>query len=297
MAKRKIVRWLIAVVLVLLTLPVVAVGASTFVSRSRQFAVNETPGQSITYETSPELVAEGHRLFVSRGCGDCHGENGAGRVLMDAMPVAVVVPSNISNLGADYSIATFERALRSGIGADNQPLVFMPAHEYQFMRDIDVAAIYEHIRTLAPVTNELPLSSIGPVGRILHVTGMMPLFPSELVVPGARRPDPAPTVEYGSALAASCTGCHGANFSGGAIPGAPIELVGIPLNLTPHETGLAGMTYEQFVAAMQRGIKRDGTVMDTTKMPWANFASLNEVETQALWAFLQQVEPREFGNR
>jgi len=96
-------------------------------------------------------------------------------------------------------------------------------------------------------------------------------------------------------LANACRGCHGATLSGGRIPGAPAEMA-IPLNITPHETGLAGWTYTDFDKLLSTGIRRNGKTLDPM-MPVTELGKFNQTERQALWAFLQTVPAKPFGER
>lgn len=55
-------------------------------------------------------------------------------------------------------------------------------------------------------------------------------------------PRPAATPQYGAYIAQLCVRCHGENFSGGPLPGAPPSLA-VPSNLTPDDSGLAAWAY------------------------------------------------------
>ena len=66
---------------------------------------------------------------------------------------------------------------------------------------------------------------------------------------------------YGAYLVRGCTGCHGDGLSGGPIPGAPPSTP-VPLNLTPHETGLAAWTYEDFDKLLTQGVRKSGKKLD-----------------------------------
>jgi hypothetical protein len=70
----------------------------------------------------------------------------------------------------------------------------------------------------------------------------------------------------------------------------------VPLNLTSHETGLKGWTYDDFKALVQSGKRKNGKPLDPF-MPVDALRNLNEVELSALWLYLQSVPPRPFGER
>ena len=148
---------------------------------------------------------------------------------------------------------------------------------------------------MPPVDNSVPPIEVGALGKILAGFGVFPMFSARTVDHDAPRPEVtvAADAEYGSFLIRSCVGCHGDELSGGAIPGAPSNLP-VPANLTPHETGTAGWSFEDFETAARTGVRPDGRTLDDF-MP--NYSGLEEVELRAIWAYLQSLEPREFGGR
>ena len=108
-------------------------------------------------------------------------------------------------------------------------------------------------------------------------------------------PPPAPTKEYGRFVARLCSGCHGEHFSGGPIPGAPSKLA-VPLNLTPDASGLAGWTYDDFEHLIQTGTRKNGKALDPL-MAVELLRNMDDTEKHALFAYLQSVPPRPFGQR
>ena len=70
----------------------------------------------------------------------------------------------------------------------------------------------------------------------------------------------------------------------------------IPLNITPHETGIAGWTYADFDKLLSTGIRKSGKTLDPM-MPVTELGKFNQTERQALWAFLQSVPAHPFGGR
>jgi mono/diheme cytochrome c family protein len=112
---------------------------------------------------------------------------------------------------------------------------------------------------------------------------------------GPRKVEPAPTKEWGEVMIQVCTGCHGPELSGGKLPGAPPEWPE-SANLTQHETGIKGWTYEDFKRATTEGKRPDGTNIDPF-MPWKAYAGMDEVDRQALWEYLKTAKPKPKGNR
>lgn len=283
---------------VLLGLMALGAGLAIADSRSRLAERRAVHDERVAVPTDAAGLAEGRRLFLSRGCADCHGEQGEGRVVMDDAPGRLVA-TNLTELPQRFDDADYVRAIRDGIAPDGRPLVFMPSNEYHGLSDADVGALVAYLKTLPPVVSSLPTMEVRPLGHLLHVAGVFPLVPAERIDPAVPReaaPTPAPTAEYGRYLAAGCTGCHGEGLSGGPIPGAPPEL-GIPANLTPHATGLLAWDEAEFTRAMRTGVRPDGTQLDPRKMPWRSLQHMNDVELAALYAYLRTVPPREAGSR
>ena len=249
-----------------------------------------------------QAVAHGRHLYVTRGCIDCHGEDGGGRLAVDAGPVGRFYGPNLTRggRGAAYDLPRFEHAVRHAVSAEGLPLRFMPSEDWAGMSDADVSALYAFLRALPPVTGAQPPSEVGLLGRALHLAGELPLLHAELIDhPAASAPkatpQAAPTAEYGRYLAAGCTGCHGPGFAGGPVPGTPPEFADAS-NLTPAADGLAGWSEADFVRAMREGRRPDGRELDAF-MPWRNFTRMSDVELAALWAYLRTVPARPLGAR
>ena len=106
---------------------------------------------------------------------------------------------------------------------------------------------------------------------------------------------PAITVEYGHYLAAGCTGCHGANFSGGKIDIDPPDWPQAA-NLTPYEPdGFVRWTEADFIAALRTQKKPDGVALSPV-MPKV-FGAMNDTELKAIWMYLRTLPPVATGQR
>jgi mono/diheme cytochrome c family protein len=256
----------------------------------------------VAVQADEETIARGRHVATIRGCVDCHGDDLAGKLFLDAQPVARLYSANLTagegGVGVSYTDADWVRAIRHGIGPNGKPLLYMPSHEFYPLSDEDTGALVAFLRSVQPVDHRLPASSVGPVGRLLFLLGKVPLVPAEMIDHRAARPaapPPGVSVEYGAYLSTGCIGCHGEQYSGGRIPGAPPSFPA-PTNLTPHETGLARWTEEDFFRALREGRRPDGSELDPF-MPWQLTREMTDDEIRAMWMYMQTLEPRAYGLR
>jgi mono/diheme cytochrome c family protein len=251
-----------------------------------------------------ESIEYGRRIAAIRGCTGCHGPDLGGSAVIETAMVAMLYATNLTRgeggVAGLYDAARWVRAIRNGVGADGRALLFMPSHEFQSMSDEDVAAVVSFIESVPPVDRTMPKTSIGPLGRVLFLTGQVQLVPAELVDHDAqpvRSVERAVTVEYGRYLAAGCAGCHGAGYSGGKIPGTPPDFLPAA-NLTPDpETGLGNWTEADLFRTLREGKRPDGTDLDGRFMPWREMAQFTDDEIRAIWLFFQSLPATAEGNR
>jgi mono/diheme cytochrome c family protein len=228
-------------------------------------------------------------------CGECHGQNFGGGPMIDDPAIGRVFGPNLTSgrgsAVASYTATDWDRAVRHGVGRSGSPTM-MPAVDFQNVSDRELSDVVAYIRSLPPVDNEVVTFDAGPVGTILVALGQIP-FSADLIAHDAAHvalpPEPVVSAEFGGHLAGVCTGCHGASLAGGPIVGG--DPAWPPArNLTPHETGLAGWSYEDFARLMREGKRPDGTDIQQPMANMVNFAvNMRETELQALWAYLQSV--------
>jgi mono/diheme cytochrome c family protein len=237
-----------------------------------------------------------HLVTALYTCTGCHGQNFGGGVMVDAFPIGSLLAPNLT-LGsgsrtADFQPRDWDRIVRHGVLRDGRPAV-MPSEDFQHMSDQELSDIVSYIRSLPPVNNTVPASTLGPLGKVLVATGKMKFSAS--VIPNHMSPHPlappqaAVSAEFGKHLATVCYGCHGPDLSGGPITGGDPSWPPAR-NLTPDETGLKGWTYDQFVNALAKSQRPDGTALRVPMTLMAPYGqNMTETERQALWAYLQSV--------
>jgi mono/diheme cytochrome c family protein len=244
-------------------------------------------------------VERGQHLVTARyTCISCHGANFGGGVRIDAFPIGSLLAPNLT-LGtgsrtADFKPQDWDRIVRHAVLRDGHPAV-MPSDDFQHVSDQELSDIISYIRSLPPVDNTVPKSTFGPLGKVLVATGKMrfsaSLITSHTAPHAVRPPDEAVSAEFGKHLASVCVGCHGPDFSGGPIAGGDPSWPPAR-NLTPDATGLKSWTYDQFVTALARSQRPDGTALRSPMTLMASYGqSMKDVERQALWAYLQSLPP------
>lgn len=118
-------------------------------------------------------------------------------------------------------------------------------------------------------------------------------------IPRVPRPDnlwSAETLERGRQLfaAGDCAVCHtaegGVPLAGGRPMETPFGTV-YSTNLTPDpDTGLGAWSYPAFARAMREGVSRDGHHLYPA-FPYTSFARMSETDLQALYGYIQSLDP------
>ena len=237
-------------------------------------------------------------MATIRGCVDCHGDNLAGRVVLDDPAIGRLAGANLTGGRASGALTSrdWERAVRHGVRSDSTGLLIMPAHEFTGISDEDLGSVIAYAQSLPGVAATPPLTRAGPVIRALSVAGGVTLIPAEIIDHGKAHParvETEPSARYGAYLAATCIGCHGPGLSGGKIPGAPPDWKPAA-NITPE--GIGHYTEQSFMTALRSGRRPDGSPIDTL-MPWRLTKHMTDVELRAVYAYLRTVPPKPFGGR
>jgi mono/diheme cytochrome c family protein len=263
--------------------------------------------QPVTWATTAAAadaatLARGKYLFNSRGCTDCHGVDGAGREFVNDGKGLRLAGPNISpgegSVVARYTPEDWVRTLRHGVKPDGRPLFAMPSEDYNRMTDDDVAALVAYAKSLPPAKGGAAVMALTLPVRLAYGYGVIEDAAQKIdqSLPPAQPIAAGVTAEHGAYVANMCIGCHGPGLSGGKIPGTPPDWAPAA-NLTPGP-GSALARYPdagQFVAMLRSGTRPDGTPV--TVMPFDSLRELNDVDAQALYAYLKTLPARPFGQR
>jgi cytochrome c553 len=251
---------------------------------------------------SPEVLKLGKYLFESRGCGECHGMDGAGKVVIDEGGMYVRAPDITpakTSMVANYTEGDWVRAIRHGVDPAGRALLIMPSEDYNRLNDADFAALVAYIRSLP--------AGRGTLGEVRFPMMVKALYGAGVVKDAADRIDhklpPSPPVPvaanaaHGGYVANMCMGCHGEHLSGGNIPGAPPDWPPAS-NLTPGEGSVLPRyaTEEAFMSMMRTGKRPDGSAVSKV-MPFESLRNFNDTDLKAVYAYLKTLPARKAGER
>ncbi|MBT9504502.1 MAG: cytochrome c [Burkholderiaceae bacterium] len=281
----------------------VALLAAQPLAERRMQRVLDVKVQPLVYRDDLPAVERGRYLYNSRGCAECHGADGAGRVFVDAPDGLKLKGPNISsgpgNVVAGYKPEDWVRTLRHGVKPDGRPALIMPSEDYARFTDTDLAALVAYVRQLPPVAGEAAIVKLPLVPKALYAAGLIP-DAYEKIAHSLPPPQPVPesvTLAHGAYVASMCIGCHGAKLSGGKIPGGPPDWPEAA-NLTPGAG--SGMTLyataQQFTQMLREGKRPDGSAVSPV-MPFGALKELNDTDAAALHLYLQSLAPLPAGGR
>jgi len=239
-------------------------------------------------------IERGGYLFRSRGCGDCHGMDGAGAVVVDDGALHVRSPDITpapTGVVAGYTAVDWVRTIRHGVKPDGRPVMIMPSEEYNRLVDADLAAIVAYVRQLAPATGARAEVRLPMPVKALYAAGVV-RDASEKIDHSLAPAQPVPegiTTAHGAYVANGCIGCHGARLTGGKIAGAPPDWPAAA-RLAPGP-GSALDRYpsaEPFMAMLKTGKRPDGSSVSKV-MPFVSLKEMNEVDARALYLHLRSL--------
>jgi mono/diheme cytochrome c family protein len=292
----------------LAVLGVVALGASTLVvgtqlGHRKMNRIVSVDVAAVPVPTDAASIERGRYLYLSRGCTECHGIDGAGKdVVNDGQGMHVRAPNITPGPGsvvANYSVADWVRTLRHGVKPDGRPAIVMPSEDYARLTDADLGAMLAYLRQMPAASGAGAVLELPPFVKTLYAAGVMH-DAAEIIdhtLPPSTPVPEAVTAEHGAYVVNSCIGCHGAGLSGGKIPGAPPDWPAAS-NLTPG-AGSAMARYpsaDAFAAMFKTGKRPDGSEVSKV-MPFLSLKEMNDTDVRAMYLHLKALPPVAAGNR
>jgi mono/diheme cytochrome c family protein len=251
----------------------------------------DVPVVALPVNGDAAAVERGRYLYLSRGCADCHGADGAGRTFVDDGKGLRLAGPNLTPGGGivgAYTATDWDRTLRHGVKPDGRPLRVMPSEDYARLTDADAAAIAAYVRRLPARSGGAAVIDFPLPVRAMYGFGLINDAASKIdhTLPPARPVAEGVTVEHGAYVASMCIGCHGPKLAGGKIPGTPPDWPAAA-DLTSGRQGAMGLYPD--AASLQRmfrsGRRPDGSTIQV--MPFEALGQLSDVDVQALHLYLQ----------
>lgn len=283
---------IVAAALVLLAGALVAAGLQLAQRRMARHVAVEVA--QVPLRTDAAGLERGRYLYLSRGCTDCHGANGAGRVFVDDGSALRIKGPNITagpgGVVGDYRTQDWVRAIRHGVAPGGRPLMVMPSEDYNRFTDDDLGALVAYVRSLPPVPGGAAEVRLPLPARVLYGFGAIRDAAAKIdhTLPPAAPVAPGVNLEHGRYVANMCLGCHGAQLAGGRIPGGPPDWPAAA-NLTPAP-GSGMERYreaEAFVRMMKAGTRPDGSRIQV--MPFESLREMNDTDLRALHLYLRSL--------
>lgn len=247
--------------------------------------------QPVAARTDAQALARGKYLYASRGCVDCHGANGAGRMFVEDGGLRIAGPNITTGPGGvvgAYQPVDWVRAIRHGVNPQGRALLIMPSEDYNRFTNDDLGALIAHIRALPPAPGRgavvdlpVPVQALYGFGAIKDAAAKIDhsLPPQQPVPEGV-------TLAHGAYVAAMCIGCHGEKLAGGKIPGGPPDWPPAS-NLTPG-AGSVMPRYpdaDSLIKMFRSGKRPDGSAIEV--MPFESLREMNDTDLRALHLYLK----------
>ena len=210
--------------------------------------------------------------------------------------VAPNITPDIETGAGTWTDEQLARAIREGIGHDGRRLVpVMPYMYFRQMADEDLASVIVYLRSIEPVRNVLPKTTIPE-----PIKSSLP--PHQPIVEPVRSTAMSDAVTRGKYLVqlASCASCHtptkgaqpisGLEFAGGVLFKGPWGEVA-SANITPSPSGIGYYDEALFVKALRTG--QVGARSLRSIMPWGYFRNMTDEDLKAIFAYLRTLPARQ----
>lgn len=279
----------------------VVAGAAVLLSDQKLNRVVDVKIASVDLGAFTPDMQRGEYLFVTRGCSECHGTRGEGKLVFEDPSGFSVHSPNVTRGGggaaATYSDTDWIALLRHGLKPNRKPAFVMPSEDYAQMADEDVASLVAYIRSMPASAERRAELRLPLMVKALYAFGVAKDAAEKI---DHTKPAPArvpnDTHQQGEYISRNCSGCHGEGFAGGKIPGAPPTWPAAA-NLTTAADGamLRYTSVEEFRQMMRSGKRADGSSISV--MPFESLRAMSDAELDALFGFLKTLQPKASGTR
>ncbi len=261
-------------------------------------AAAETPIERGSYLVNAVMFCDGCHTPRGPGGLDMERRLSGGSIVWDEPAYTVrgsnITPDRDTGIGT-WSEGDIKRLLTSGLRPNGvQVAPQMPYGFYRILTPGDLGAIAAYLKTIKPVSNEMP----PPVYKA--AASPVPLPGAETTIGDIVPQDPVKRGFYLVTLA-HCMECHsrkpdgvtdfknwwgkgGHEMTG---PSGPVTVA----NISSHkEKGVGAWTDAELRRALGEGVSRDGRVL---KLPMRRFSKMTEQDLNAIIAWVRTIPPIE----
>ncbi len=291
----KIIKWIGIVLIVLAVIVFGFIYLKIQDAQSRLTTPYDVEPQELIIPEDSASLALGKK-WVTALCAECHNADLGGKLFFDDQDIGQIYSPNITpgpGGTAYYSDKDWVRALRHGVAASGKPLFIMPAGDYAYMTEKDLAATIAYIKSVPPVDRTNGTNKFTTLANILISVGAFGdhAIPAEVIdheAPIPKEPESRSVIERGDYVVKvfGCWSCHGKDLGGSKSPdpNAP------PAPSIRSNGAIAEWSLEQFQSFANTGVTPDGRSVDNKFMPWSALGRLPVEEQTAIFEYLKSLE-------
>ena len=286
------IKWTASGAMLLAAILIGSAASGLYLAEQKRNRTIDIKPRPVAYTTDAQTIERGRYLYASRSCSYCHGAQGTGREFVNDGKGTRIVGPNITPAGvvARYQPEDWNSVIRHGFKPNGRPVLVMPSEDYNRFTNEDLNVLVPYVRQFPPKEGAQAVNDLPHPAWVLYGLGAIPdaasridhqLAPSRPTAAGV-------TLANGQYVANMCIACHGADLSGGMIPGAPPDWpAAADIRPGTHSAGTALARYPNaasFVSMLRTGKRPDGTPIQV--MPFESLGQLSDVDAQALYLYL-----------
>ena len=286
------IKWTASGAMLLAAILIGSAASGLYLAEQKRNRTIDIKPRPVAYTTDAQTIERGRYLYASRSCSYCHGAQGTGREFVNDGKGTRIVGPNITPAGvvARYQPEDWNSVIRHGVKPNGRPVLVMPSEDYNRFTNEDLNVLVPYVRQFPPKEGAQAVIDLPHPAWVLYGLGANPdaasridhqLAPSRPTAAGV-------TLANGQYVANMCIACHGADLSGGMIPGAPPDWpAAADIRPGTHSAGTALARYPNaasFVSMLRTGKRPDGTPIQV--MPFESLGQLSDVDAQALYLYL-----------
>src|SRR3974390_210937 len=265
-------------------------------SISKPADIRTISGQYLVESVAICFECHSERDFSEPGWPIPPGRKGSGRILrgegtLDAIVAPNISPDQETGIGA-WTDEEIKRAIIAGIGRDGRQLhPEMPYRYFNLLSAPELDAMVKYLHSIPPVKNTLPK---------MQSHGSGPNAP-RVAMDSIHLTAHSDAIKHGQYLVrlAGCETCHTPRSADGFIPrmdfvGGSVfrhgnEEADAASNLTPDQTGIGGLSEQQFIEIIRTGHSH-GRALNSA-MPWLFYRNMTDSDLKAIFAYLKALPP------